>query len=104
MLVLGCCMLGGLAGMNMQVVTGFNIQAEHHYPHMVLQPLGLLLLLTAGAMLARPVSGGCAGRGGGVWGGLPGLLRSAGGGGGELGRDAPDAGGGPGFVCLAGGA
>jgi hypothetical protein len=54
--VLGCALLGGLAGMNMQVVTGFNIQPEHHYPHMVLQPLGLTLLLLAFAGLTERVN------------------------------------------------
>jgi hypothetical protein len=43
------CALGGIAGLNMQVVTGSNIQAEQHFPHMVLQPMVLLLfcLVTA---------------------------------------------------------
>ena len=42
--VLLALLAGGLFGMNMQVVTGFNIQALHHFPHMVLQPLILLLV------------------------------------------------------------
>ena len=41
--VVGSCVLGGIAGLNMQVVTGSNIQAENHFPHMVLQPMVLLL-------------------------------------------------------------
>ncbi|HZD49975.1 MAG TPA: hypothetical protein VE178_14635 [Silvibacterium sp.] len=43
-LVLAGIAIGGIAGMNMQIVTGFNIQAEHHYPHMVIQPFVLTLL------------------------------------------------------------
>jgi hypothetical protein len=37
-------MASGLAGMNMQVVTGFNLQQVQHYPHMILQPLGFMML------------------------------------------------------------
>lgn len=41
--VFTCAALGGIAGMNMQVVTGFNIQPEAHFPHMVIQPMALIL-------------------------------------------------------------
>jgi hypothetical protein len=37
-------MASGLAGMNMQVVTGFNLQQVQHYPHMILQPVGFMMM------------------------------------------------------------
>jgi hypothetical protein len=46
-LVFTCAALGGIIGMNMQIVTGFNVQAEHHFPHMVIQPTVLILLAIA---------------------------------------------------------
>jgi hypothetical protein len=46
-------MLGGLVGLNMQVVTGFNIQASHHFPHMVLQPIGMMLFCILIALVSR---------------------------------------------------
>lgn len=46
-LVFLSAVLGGVAGMNMQLVTGFNIQAVHHFPHMVIQPAILILLAAA---------------------------------------------------------
>lgn len=45
MLVLGCAAAGGVAGMNMQVLTGFDLQAESHFPHMVIQPMLVLMVL-----------------------------------------------------------
>ncbi len=50
--------LGGIAGMNMQVITGFNLQAENHFPHMVIQPtvilvFGLLFVRVLIAWLGR---------------------------------------------------
>ena len=38
-----CMLLGGICGLNMQILTGFNIAAEHHFPHMALQPCALIL-------------------------------------------------------------
>lgn len=51
-LVILFCVLGGLAGMNMQLVTGFNVQETHHFPHMILQPLVVLMIciLTASSL------------------------------------------------------
>lgn len=54
MVVLLAAMAGGLAGMDMQVVTGFNVQQVQHYPHMVLQPVGLMMMAVLAAM-AWPV-------------------------------------------------
>jgi hypothetical protein len=42
-LVLTAVGLGGITGVDMQIVTGFNIQAEFHYTHMVIQPAAALL-------------------------------------------------------------
>ncbi len=44
-LVFVCAVAGGILGMNMQIVTGFNVQAAHHFPHMVIQPALILLVL-----------------------------------------------------------
>jgi hypothetical protein len=44
---------GGLAGLNMQVVTGFNIQAPLHFPHMVLQPAGMILFAILISLASR---------------------------------------------------
>jgi hypothetical protein len=41
--VFTCAALGGIAGLNMQILTGFNIQPEAHFPHMVIQPAVLVL-------------------------------------------------------------
>jgi hypothetical protein len=38
-----CMAFGGICGLNMQVVTGFNIEPEHHFPHMVIQPCVLIV-------------------------------------------------------------
>lgn len=51
MSVLLTAMVGGLAGMDMQVVTGFNLQQVQHYPHMVLQPVGFMMLGVLTALL-----------------------------------------------------
>ncbi|HEX9199864.1 MAG TPA: hypothetical protein VF865_09920 [Acidobacteriaceae bacterium] len=51
--VLGCCLAGGIAGLNMQVVTGFNVQAEHHFPHMLLQPVAVVLVCLLAAASSR---------------------------------------------------
>jgi hypothetical protein len=45
---------GGIAGLNMQLVTGFNIQAEFHYTHMVIQPAAALLASLLVATLLAP--------------------------------------------------
>ena len=55
--VLVALMLGAFAGMNMQAVTGFNIQAAHHYSHMVLQPVGLLMICALGLQIKKPRRG-----------------------------------------------
>jgi hypothetical protein len=44
-MVFGCAVAGGILGMNMQILTGFNVQAGHHFPHMVIQPALILLCL-----------------------------------------------------------
>ncbi len=44
MLLTAAVALGGLAGLNMQIVTGFQVQAEFHFTHMVIQPAVVLLL------------------------------------------------------------
>lgn len=45
---------GGIAGLDLQVVTGFNIQAEFHYTHMVIQPAAAMLVcLLIATLLAR---------------------------------------------------
>lgn len=44
MMVLLAAMLGGLTGLDMQVVTGFNLQQVQHFPHMVLQPVGFMMV------------------------------------------------------------
>lgn len=50
-LVFSCAAAGGILGMNMSLVTGFNIQANHHFTHMVIQPalvvLCFMILLAA---------------------------------------------------------
>jgi hypothetical protein len=51
--VLACCLAGGIAGMNMQLVTGFNVQAEHHFPHMLLQPVAVLAICLLAAASSR---------------------------------------------------
>jgi hypothetical protein len=53
LLVLLFCILGGLAGMNMQIVTGFNVQETHHFPHMILQPLFVIMVCIVIASLLR---------------------------------------------------
>lgn len=45
-MVFGCATLGGIVGLNMQVLTGFNVQAVKHFSHMVIQPSFILLFLT----------------------------------------------------------
>ncbi|HEY4045960.1 MAG TPA: hypothetical protein VGM27_03750, partial [Acidobacteriaceae bacterium] len=44
-LVCACVALSAIAAMNMQIVTGFNIQPEIHYPHMVIQPATIILIM-----------------------------------------------------------
>ncbi len=64
--VFGCATLGGIAGLNLQVVTGFNVQANKHYTHMVIQPaliitgLSVLLALTARFRKQWPAAWGAA--------------------------------------------
>jgi len=47
-------MAGGLLGLDMRIVLGFDVQSAHHFPHMVLQPMALLL---ASILLAMAVRG-----------------------------------------------
>jgi hypothetical protein len=42
--VLLAAMVSGLVGLNMQVITGFNLQQAQHYPHMILQPVGCMMI------------------------------------------------------------
>jgi hypothetical protein len=49
-LVILFCVIGGLAGMNMQLITGFNVQETHHFPHMILQPLVVSMVCFVGAV------------------------------------------------------
>lgn len=44
--VFGCAAAGGILGMNMEILTGTDVQFNHHFPHMVIQPALILLLLT----------------------------------------------------------
>ena len=53
--VIAAAALGGIAGMNMQVITGFNIQAEFHFTHMVIQPTVILLACLLVAWWQRDV-------------------------------------------------
>jgi hypothetical protein len=53
LLVFWLAALGAIAGMNMQVVTGFNLQAENHFPHMVIQPTVLLVFFLLFVRLQR---------------------------------------------------
>jgi hypothetical protein len=58
-----CMALGGICGMNMQVITGFNIEPEHHFPHMVIQPVSLIVAaLLVLHLLVRPETRGKASR------------------------------------------
>lgn len=43
-LVCACAALSAIAALNMQIFTGFNIQPEIHYPHMVIQPATIILI------------------------------------------------------------
>jgi hypothetical protein len=52
--VLLASIAGGLAGLNMQLVTGFNVQAPLHFPHMVLQPLGLIFMAVVLTWTVQP--------------------------------------------------
>lgn len=45
-LVFGCAAAGGILGMNMELLTGSNLQFSHHFPHMVVQPALILLGIT----------------------------------------------------------
>lgn len=47
-LVCACATLSAIAAMNMQIVTGFNIQPEIHYPHMVIQPATIIMIMILG--------------------------------------------------------
>ena len=64
--VFGCAALGGIAGLNLQLVTGFNVQANKHYTHMVIQPaliimgMAVLLALTARFRKHWPAAWGAA--------------------------------------------
>jgi hypothetical protein len=51
MLVLLAAMAAGLMGMDMEVVTGFNVQQVQHYPHMVLQPVGFMMMCVLAALV-----------------------------------------------------
>lgn len=53
-LIFGALMAGGLIGLDMRLVLGFDVQSAHHFPHMVLQPIALLL---ASILLAQAVRG-----------------------------------------------
>lgn len=44
LLIVMALMAGGLFGLDMKVVVGFDVESAHHFPHMVLQPLALLLI------------------------------------------------------------
>ncbi len=44
-LVFGFAAVGGIAGLNLQLVTGFNIQANKHYTHMVIQPALIIMII-----------------------------------------------------------
>lgn len=64
-LLFGCAAAGGILGMNMELLTGSDVQFEHHFPHMVIQPalilLAIVVLLSATALrqirLPRPWPG-----------------------------------------------
>ena len=49
--VLLAAMAAGLMGMDMEVVTGFNVQQVQHYPHMVLQPVGFMMMCVLAALV-----------------------------------------------------
>ena len=61
--VLGCCLAGGIAGLNMQLATGFNVQAEHHFPHMLLQPVAVVLVCLLASASSRRLRVGALGGG-----------------------------------------
>ena len=44
-------MISGLSGLNMQVITGFNLQQVQHYPHMILQPVGCMMMAVLAALV-----------------------------------------------------
>jgi hypothetical protein len=53
-ILVGAAALSGIAGMDMQVVTGFNVQPEYHFSHMVIQPaVALMACLLVGWWLRR---------------------------------------------------
>ena len=52
LLVLGCAAAGGVAGLNMQILTGFDLQDAHHFPHMVIQPMLVLMVLVLALTVA----------------------------------------------------
>ncbi len=58
--------LGGIAGLDMQIVTGFNVQADFHYTHMVIQPAAVLIVALLIACLL--------GRRGARWVAIPGFV------------------------------
>ena len=62
--VFGCAALGGIAGLNLQLVTGFNVQANKHYTHMVIQPAIIIMGLAVMMALSARVRS----RGSAVWG------------------------------------
>jgi hypothetical protein len=59
-MVFGCAAAGGILGMNMEILTGYDVQFSHHFPHMVIQPaliiLFILLLLVATSRIRRGCS------------------------------------------------
>lgn len=44
-MVFGCAAAGGILGMNMEILTGYDLQFGHHFPHMVIQPTLILFLV-----------------------------------------------------------
>jgi hypothetical protein len=56
-LVCACAALSAIAALNMQIVTGFNIQPEIHYPHMVIQPATIILITILGLAFTQRARG-----------------------------------------------
>jgi hypothetical protein len=56
-LVCVCAALAGIAAMDMQVVTGFNIQPEIHYPHMLIQPATIIMTMVIVLVLTERFRG-----------------------------------------------
>jgi len=53
LLIFMALIAGGLFGLNMRLVVGFDVQSTHHFPHMVLQPMALLLIAILFVMATR---------------------------------------------------